>query len=702
MNIRYAQRRGKHGNGVRRGTGRLLVMSASCAMVFLCAGAAGAAEQGAVAGKAPPVANPRSLTTNQSLAEREKDVTELIRKSYRSGDARSAMKQFGRERLVNIDPRKLALGALTRNLSILRGNIQRDVAKAALQEAQALFDPVLNFALNYSRNATYNRTENLIAYKRATQHITSLSDPRLVAGLRGGPANGGCNAPNLVPATVVPSGIPFVNNTAGSQDLLFLNGGIICYLGFDKPRPAGLYPTTEDASTAPIQGADERFKFDFDVNQLMPWGVNISMNYEVNYHHAAFVNNPGPPRDLNLTTTGDYNRPFTSAVGLTLTLPAPGSKNFGPDSAAADVSNRLAGLNDQKAVWQVNAIINATLLQVDLAYWNLVKAANDLYAAIQNRQSVEKLLNKTKKLYNLRLLTDYDKVQVEAEYQRVKGQVEQAWNQYVSASNALHPLLDTDGTVIYLPTGYTAMLLNPLQVDPASKKVTDISANPDLKAQDYDVKSAKVVRRQAELQLRPDVTMSANVRASQLGVVFGYHDYLQSTAHLFDPDQITQNYAVTLARPWGNRAAKAAYDQANLGTDIQHLNRRSLQNSVERELSDATVGLVSAEERSKITLRNRNLAQLAYDKAVALQRSRGVTEYEIIVKSNELLTANRNWVAAIIGVRQAEARLLAAQGRLAAKYGELTSQTKFDRARVAALARNDLIPHFAGEASDAQ
>jgi outer membrane protein TolC len=329
-----------------------------------------------------------------------------------------------------------------------------------------------------------------------------------------------------------------------------------------------------------------------------------------------------------------------------------------------------------------------------------VSSANNLYAAIQNEDGIEKLMAKTKRLYDLREVTDYAKTQVESDLARVKGDVESARVAYIRASDALQPLLDGGHDVVYLPIGYTVPLSEKLAIDPTQVRRDLVKMNPQLQSQEYNVKSAAVLERQAQQQLRPDFTFAAGVQAAEIGSTFGYHDWWQSTSRVVNPDIVTQSYSLNFTRPWGNRLAKSRYQETQYNFRAAELGVRATENSLTRSLTDAAVGVLSARARTEITGRSLGLAQTAYDKAVAQQQTRGVTEYEIIQQSNNLLAATRDWIAAVIDAKQAEARWYAARGDIAAKYAEWTAQTITDDARVKALAAEQVVPLFAPEKKD--
>lgn len=671
------------------------------AWLLVCAPAVAlhAQEPAAEGEKAEPTVldDARRALTVPELEERERAIHAVIRKAFDEKSNEGAWQHFSGMQATEIDPRALALAALTRNLDIYRQHLSRDIAAAALQEAQALFDPTLQFSFNYNNTREYERKEDLLRFKRGTV-LTTATDAFGATVLDANGRNLDATGATLPPAP--PLGNPETAGDGQPHHLLFFDdpNSLVRYIGFNQARPEGFDLTTETAHKASITGDNEVHTALFNVTQPLPWGVNLALNYSLKHHNTAFVNNP----DSNNPTSGDYDRPWTSSITGSVSLPFPYSKNWGPESAQNDVTRRLAILSDEQAVWVVKDVINTTLLDVDLKYWDLVRSANNLYAAVENLRNVQALIEKTEKMYELREVTEYYLTQVRAEAERLKGEVELAKSAYISASNALHPLVNEKSQAVYLPLGYTLSLSEPLEVPPGTAKAEAVGGNPLLKAQTYNVQSSEVVLRQRELQRKElDASLSASASAIQLDTLFGYSDTLDSMNHVFDPDLVQQNYGLTVTRPWGNRAPEALYVKAGHEAEVEKLRLKGTENALSRALRDAHVGLVSAKARTDVTASQFRLAKLAYDKAAAQQRSRGVTEYEIIRQSNSLLAAHRNFISAVIDAKQAEARYLAASGALPARYAERTAQTMVDDVRVRMLKAQGLLPVFAQEGDDA-
>jgi outer membrane protein TolC len=625
--------------------------------VFLCA----TAQPGLAAEPKTVVKKPvqEIALTDQADLENERRIHAVIKREIPT--EKEVAGRFVGKRITEIDQWETAFLALRKNLSIRRGHIAEQIAKQALLEAQAVFDPVLTLSVAYDHSETFTREERDLRFRRGTQ--VDAQGRHILAGDPDDPR--------------------------GTQ------------VEFNQARPEGFSPSDIVASQAPITGPTKRLTYDVSLFQQLPWGAALFLTYEAidqerffTNFPAFFRNNPNP--QPGFVAFGSYDRPWISSLLATLVLPVPGSRNFGP-YADQEVAIKLQDLGKDRAYWVVEDIINTTLRDVDIAYWNLVNSLLSLQITLNNRQQVGTLLEKTLGLYNLEEATTYDKAQAEAELARIQGVEEDAWNNYVLASDALVRLLDKEADELLLPVGFTRALKLPFP--PAPLRLEELAAagtadNPARIASTIDVQAARIEQRRRAVRTRPDVTFTADVAVQQSNSRFGYESFEGSVANLVEPDSIQQAYSLAYLYPWGNRAVKAQHAAAKAATERQGLLLRQTDNRIIRDINNAWAALRSADSRIEITARNVQLAKTAYDKALQQQAERAVTEYELVLQSGRLLTAEQNHILAQTRRKRAEARLLAALGRLPRVYAERIAQTDLDRYRLKLLSANHVLRHF--------
>ena len=595
------------------------------------------------------------VLTDQADLENERRIHAVIKREIST--EKEVAGRFVGKRITEIDQWETAFLALRKNLSIRRGHIAEQIAKQALLEAQAVFDPVLTLSVAYDHSETFTREERDLRFRRGT-------GPDRI--LEGDP-----------------------DDPRGTQ------------VEFNQARPEGFSPSDIVASQAPITGPTKRLTYDVSLFQQLPWGASLFLTYEAidqkrffTNFPAFFRNNPNP--QPGFVAFGSYDRPWISSLLATLVLPVPGSRNFGP-YADQEVAIKLQDLGKDRAYWVVEDIINTTLRDVDITYWDLVNSLLSLQITLNNRQQVGTLLEKTLELYNLEEVTTYDKAQAEAELARIQGEEERAWNNYVLASDALVRLLDKEADELLLPVGFTRALKT--SFPPAPLRLEELTAagpvdNPVRIANLVDVQAARIEQRRRAVRTRPDVNFTADVAVQQSNSRFGYESFEDSVANLVEPDSIQQTYSLTYLYPWGNRAVKAQHAAAKAATERQDLLLRQTDNRIIRDINNAWAALRSADSRIEITAHNVQLAKTAYDKALQQQAERAVTEYELVLQSGRLLTAEQNHILAQTRRKRAEARLLAALGRLPRVYAERIAQTDLDRYRLKLLSANHVLRHF--------
>lgn len=595
--------------------------------------------------------------TDKTLQHNEQAINALIRNEFSTLSGTSS--RFIGKQLVELSQRQAALAALEKNLAIQQSGVTATIARNALLEAKAIFDPVLLLSFRYDRSERFKRTERDERFRPATRQDDQG------------------------------------RNVLGSDDPVDPRDPIAV---FENPQVDRFESTAIAASQDSLTGALETYTYNVTLDQQLPWGPRLELVYEAIEEDTFFVNNsnlladnPNPP--LDLISAGSYDRPWISILLARLALPVPGSKDFGP-YAEQEVALKLAKLDTENAYWDVKTVINNTLLQVDLTYWALVNSLLNLQVIIENRKSVEELFRLTERLFAEGEATNYDKAQVNSELARIQNQAAQAWNSYVLASNALVQLLDMQADALLLPRGYSKAIREIFAIPEDYKAAMAVRDNPEWFGAAVAIKSAQTEELARAVRTRPDISFTGEAELRQSNTVFGYANFGESLENVFDPDIITQRYGLEYRYPLGNREVKGALLEAQANTRKQELQAGLIANRIRREFLTARATFASATERAAITARQQELANLAYERAVRQQRGLTVRAYEVVDQNVQRLQARRDYIQALIERQQAEARMLAAMGKLAQVYAERTAQTKLDRYRLSLLNETGALRHF--------
>jgi len=227
------------------------------------------------------------VLTERAYEEGERTVLAAIDKALRG--ARESNQGAGL--YADMQPRVLGfrdavMAALERNLDVRKKGIEKDIAREAIAEASAVFDPVFTVTMSVSRNRSKERIEYAEKFKSAT-----------VNG-----ATGEGDTPNAV------------------VDHVKLSSGPIAALVFNTPRFQGFFRSKVVANAAGKTGTERSVSVAFDLEQKFPWGQSLALNVTVKRDPTFYTNNAGSEQ---YETFGNYDRPWTSSITGSFATPLP-------------------------------------------------------------------------------------------------------------------------------------------------------------------------------------------------------------------------------------------------------------------------------------------------------------------------------------------------------------------------------------------
>ena len=568
------------------------IIPAGISALILALAASQAAGQQAVS--AASGATPRAVADAATSTSRRIPIREALQQEFQRDGGRPA----DNLRWLDLERDDVMRTALQKSLSIQSARLGKDLSSAALQQALALFDPVLTQSLTDSRNKVYTRNITGQEYKKAIN----------------------CDPPPAAPNT---NCISTLANNPG-----------VYSLQFDQGRSAGFYQTEINASVASDSGPIKTSAYNAQITKQFAKGPSAFAANSLNYMNNMYV------ADIGFKVIGSYGRPWTNNFSAGVSSPLPGSKFFG-EFALADIAVKIADINQQAAFWQIAGVINGTLLSAEQGYWNLVLAQKVYEATAETRVRVAALAEKTERLFRLQEATRYDKAKIDAQIATLKRQEHEALNSFVAASNALANLLDLDRDQILLPMRFDTKVQESVAVDLQEALRDGIARNPQVKLAEVNKSIAATLNDQGRVQLKPDVSANAIMSKKQNNSVFGYENASDALTHTLSPDSTSQTYSLNYTRQWDNRAAKANFVQTESRLRQQEILLDQTRRSVSSQITLAVTNLQSAEQRTGIAKQSRDFAENVFNRAEK-QRSLGVvSDFEVIAKSIDLLNADR-------------------------------------------------------------
>jgi outer membrane protein TolC len=617
----------------------------------------------------PVIGVPLAELLDKRVTEQDKAAARLIEEALAAKQKTGTWRRLERKHLVRLPAAEAALQALKKNLGIEISRHEAERVRRALMEAQAVFDPILDLSFSYDERDTHERT--LVGRVRQLGFDARGHTGGFASNCRGSASEPGriCLSDDVQMATA-----------------RVLGGGGIHSILFTSRPGQDVDNQIIFASRNQPNGPTQTYTYTMALTQQLPWGPSYDVSV-VTTDRDVFYDNSGHT----------FGAPWASALLFNLIVPLPGGRNFGP-YAIFDTQIKLAGKQRERGFWGLKSSINNTLLQVNLAYLDLIEALENLLITTENRELVQHNTAHTQRLFENGFATAFDKAQIEAELAQARAREQQAQNDFILASDLLATLIEySDKAVrsnVYLPVGYAAWLDQPLELDAKQALAVAKEHQPDLQLSRVDYESSEILKRGAAVEVRPDVTLTAQIQSIQDGSVYGYKSYWESIGAIGDPDRLDQSYAITYNYPWGNRALRARYAQAEHRVEDSVLNKRETYNAVAQGINDALSSIQTARARIMRAEQNLNAARLAYNSLANRAAEGEINEFEVIINIQELLNAKRAKITAIVDNKRAEANLLASQGLIARHYAGIIAPTALERHRLNILSKREDLQYF--------
>jgi len=605
----------------------------------------------------------------------EKGPFDIVKGGFSAENPQGALAYFKGKTLVETSYYQALQRALDKNLNIRFSEKAYERSRHSVIKAKSIFDPVFSLQVNGTQTDTFERREfisrrRFIAGEIQNEVLDSVFDS-LTDDLSDG-------ADEPVDAFArrgafdrVGSRARFRTETITQNFFKQLPWGSVFNAAFAQRHSKVIFSefTTEDSFAI-----DDFQTFLGPAAQFGDVGSNIPV---------LLADGSTRKRSIFYEASGRIardrlQRPWTSNLNLKLVVPLPYTKDWGP-YGPAEVPTKLAEVARERAFWDLQGTVNSTMLTVNNAYWDVVRAIRRLELTITTRRGLETVFKQTEDQLKAGRSTSYEKTQVQLQLAGIRRGEQGEWARYVAASNALKSVLDQDSDVVILPVSYGPILGGVPPQMPDEAIAFAMSSNPEIQASKSDVKFAEISLKFAQNQSRPDLKLSTGMTWAQTDVKYGYSNVGASIASIMRPDKRDGFVALNFRMPWGNRPAEERLEQQEERYKQTQKRLSLISNQVQRNVSDSLTALNSAIEQAEIAEKNNDIANRLYKSVLDLWEKGRVPEtaagksnptFEIINKNNELLSAGFRLIDAQINLKLAEGKLLATQGTIASQYAE--------------------------------
>jgi outer membrane protein TolC len=574
------------------------------------------------------------------------DVGALLKEAM-AADRPGARALFKDKQISEVTVEGVIEAALGQNLDILIAGTNRGAAEADLDRAEANFDTILDVSIDYTRQRAHDRAEIIVRPRDIVTDQRSDERTETCINVEGDAQQG-----------VIISG----DNTQAQADCVFnLNTQpILEFASF------GTKPSSIPQSVTGFIGLTQPFFFgdtaQASVGLTSRWNKKNSFRTDLTGFALRTIEQPNP--------FGFGSRmPWTSNVAFSFTTPFPFAKGFGRQGNPRSVDITVSEATLRRRVLEEKSARNAILENIIRVYWALVQNYERVRIFVGHRRTLEDIQARVQRLFDLRRATQYDLDQVQADVANTSNLEEIAWNDYLATSNALLELIDRDLEEVLVPVDFEVALEQAVPVDPEAAYDTALQNNPDIGSFKEGVFIADTDLKFAENQTKPDVDLIFTASASQDDSAFGYESLVDTISHIHEPDRTDFFIGLRYTVPFLNDEVEAIARRRRIEKRQSQDQLSAVRNQVTQQVSTAVNDTLSFTEQVEQAKRDLELALFAYNKALELQERGLTTQFEILRRFDDVLSARLALIAAQARVRIANAQLLSAQGVLDERYG---------------------------------
>ena len=303
---------------------------------------------------------------------------------------------------------------------------------------------------------------------------------------------------------------------------------------------------------------------------------------------------------------------------------------------------------------------------VQEAYWNLVKAIEDLKVANKSKERAEDLLRKNKIQVETGTLAPIEIIDAEAGVASRVEAIISAENAVKDKEDELKKIMnfaDTDiiSDAAVIPTDKPDF--KPKQVELKETIKIAMGKRPELLELQLETENADMQTRRRKNELYPALDFTAGVRYTGLG-----EDIEDANDSTFSEKFQGEFFKLALEIPLGNRSARSEYNKSKLKKQQASLNVKRKELDIVVEVRQTVRQVMTNIERVNATRKARELAQKRLEvegKKFGVGRS---TSLEILRAQEDLAIAEGNEAKAIIDYEISRGNLEKAKGTILDTY----------------------------------
>ena len=416
----------------------------------------------------------------------------------------------------------------------------------------------------------------------------------------------------------------------------------------DVPINSKLVGGLETSSISPF--IEQGKTADAVIQSMIPTGATLSLEYNI---FRDFVD-PNPFRLLNPA--------YENYVEAKITQPLLKGAGWFYNRSLIYIARN----NKKISLAQFKSKAIEVSNSVQEAYWNLVKAIEDLKVANKSKERAEDLLRKNRIQVEIGTLAPIEIIDAESGVASRVEAIISAENAVKDKEDELKKIMnfaDTDiiSDAAVIPTNKPDF--EPKKVELKETIKIAMGKRPELLELQLKTENADMQSRRRKNELYPALDFTAGMRYTGLGE--DIEDVNDST---FSEEFQGEFFTLALEIPLGNRSARSKYNRSKLKKQQASLNVKRKELDIVVEVRGAVRQVMTNIERVNATRKARELAQKRLEvegKKFSVGRS---TSLEILRAQEDLATAEGNEAKAIIDYEISLGSLEKAKGTILDTY----------------------------------
>ena len=361
------------------------------------------------------------------------------------------------------------------------------------------------------------------------------------------------------------------------------------------------------------------------------------------------------------TDPGDDNRPgsteeqYQSAAGISLRQPL--LRNFWIDQPRATIMINKKRL--QISEWLLRQQLILTISAVENAYYDLIRARENIKVQRAALDYNNQLLRENKKRVEVGALAPLDEKQAEAEVARGVAALLQTEQTYAVALNNLKNLILQDfanwSTVVFDPV--ETLVAVPAHPDLPESWRRGLTMRPELQQLKLDLEAQDINLKFLRNQLWPQLDLFGSYGRSGRNTSYG-----RAADDLTEELNPEHTYGVILSIPLGNRAARSSVKAARASRQQSLLDYKALEQTIMVQIDNAIKLLQSQHQQVEATRQARLFAQDALAAEQKKYENGKSTSFNVLLFQRDLTRSRFEEISALAEYNKALSALSAQEG----------------------------------------